>query len=414
MILIYDLVILLYVFAIRMSALSGNAKAKLWVEGRAEWRKKLSEALVPGEKRVWFHCSSLGEFEQGRPVMEKLKAASGEKKIVLSFFSPSGYEVRKNYSGADYVFYLPPDTAGNASDFISLIQPEEVFFTKYEYWHHFFHVLKEKNIPLYMISAVFRPQDRFFRWYGNFFRDMLKCVTHFFVQDEQSKSLLADIGFGNCTLAGDTRFDRVIEVSSNAKEIPLMKKFSEGKNVLVAGSTWNADEKILEEILKSFRGKLKLVIAPHEISEEKIEHVFEMFASFNVVAFSKAEHAGFESMDVLVIDNIGMLSSLYRYGKFAFIGGGFGAGIHNTLEAAVYGVPVFFGPNYSKFNEAKALIECGGAFSVADAEALRAIVSRLLADEKERQQSGKAAGNYVLSNSGATERILGMLSKPGT
>jgi len=410
MIFIYDLAIRSYVFAIRLSAIFGNQKAQRWLEGRNDWRGKMAAALKQGENRVWFHCSSLGEFEQGRPVMEKLKLHQPGLKIVLTFFSPSGYEVRKNYDGADYVFYLPADTKRNASDFISLVEPKYVFFTKYEYWHHFFHEVKKKEIPLYMISAIFRPGDRFFKWYGGFFRNMLKCVAHFFVQDATSEKLLKGLGFLNCAVTGDTRFDRVVELSKTAKEIPAAKRFSEGNKVIVGGSTWSGDEKLLAEVIKSFSPNLKLIIAPHEISEARIEELKGTFSAFRVTAISVSVNVDPDQYDVLLIDNIGMLSSLYRYGSFAYVGGGFGKGIHNTLEAAVFGIPVFFGPNYEKFNEAKELLQCGGAYSVVTPEALNVRLKIFMDAESERIKSGNASSDYVKSNSGATEKILGKLS----
>ena len=406
---IYDLAIQLYVFAIRLSAISGNQKAKLWIEGRKNWRRKMKETLNKNEKRVWFHCSSLGEFEQGRPVMEKLRSRNPELKIVLTFFSPSGYEIRKNYQGADYVFYMPADTRSNAKDFISLINPEKVFFTKYEYWFHYFNQLKKRKIPLYMISAIFRPNDRFFKWYGGFFRSMLKCVTYFFVQDSRSAQLLKETGFTNTTVAGDTRFDRVVELAKEAKEIPLARRFSEGQKVLVAGSTWSEDEKILSDALRSIKTKIKLIIAPHEISDSRIDEIKNIFSGFRIQQFSMAEASGLSSYDILIIDNIGMLSSLYKYGSVGYVGGGFGKGIHNTLEAAVYGIPVFFGPNYSKFIEAKELLKCDGAFSIAASEELSSQLDKVLQDSNENRRLGKAAADYVLSNSGATNKIMEMV-----
>jgi len=409
MIFIYNLAIRLYVFAIRLSALAGNKKAAFWINGRKNWREKMRQDLRPGENRIWFHCSSLGEFEQARPVMEKLKSDHAEIKIVLTFFSPSGYEIRKSYGGADYVFYLPADTSGNAKAFVELVNPTSVFFTKYEYWHHYFHCLKEKKIPLYMVSAIFRNGDRFFKWYGGFFRAMLKCVTHFFVQEKESQRLLSEIGFTNVTVAGDTRFDRVVQAASAPKEISIAKKFSEQGMVLVAGSTWDADEKLLAELFKSCGGKLKMIIAPHEISESRIKEVTGIFSLAKTALFSTASEATVAQADILVIDNIGMLSSLYRYGSMAYVGGGFGKGIHNTLEAGVFGIPVFFGPTFEKFNEAKELIACGGGYSVGSAEEFSAQMKRFLENENDRIERGNAAGNYVRSNAGATDKILGLL-----
>lgn len=405
MVLLYDLAIRLYVFAIRLSAAFGNDKAKKWIDGRSNWREQF-HALKSGENRVWFHCSSLGEFEQGRPVMEKLKTLRPDLKIVLTFFSPSGYEVRKNYQGADYIYYLPADSKRNASDFISAVNPQLVFFTKYEYWHHYFDGLRECKIPLYMVSAIFREGDRFFSWYGGFFRNMLKCVTHFFVQDKFSAELLGKIGFTNCTVAGDTRFDRVVELWRNNKEIPVAQQFSYGIPVMVAGSTWDADEKLLAAMLPAAGNKMRLIVAPHEISESRISEVQKTFGAFKVVRFSGVQNGKSNDADVLVIDNIGMLSSLYRYGQFAYVGGGFGKGIHNTLEAAVYGIPVFFGARFEKFREAKDLMACGGAFTVSTAAELTALVMKFLDDEKARAGAGAAAGSYVMANAGATEKLL--------
>ncbi len=406
MIFIYNLAIQMYAFGIRVAAALGNPKAKLWVEGRKNWRSKIPESLKPDESRVWFHCSSLGEFEQGRPVIEEFKMRNEKLKIVLTFFSPSGFEIRKNYSGADYVFYLPADTKANSKDFIELIKPEKVFFTKYEYWHHYFHQLKKKNIPLYMVSAVFRPDDRFFKSYGSFFRNILQCVSHFFVQNEESKSLLMKIGFNNSSVAGDTRFDRVVEVSRNAKEIPVAEKFSRGKIVLVAGSTWSEDEKILADTIKSFSCEWKLIIAPHEINKSRISEVIHTFLNFNLIQFSKASNEELSSYDVLLIDNIGMLSSLYCYGQYAYVGGGFGKGIHNTLEAAVFGIPVFFGPSFEKFNEAKELINCGGGFLISSGEKLKNELRKFFENSSYKIKAGAAAKNYVTANAGATEIIL--------
>jgi 3-deoxy-D-manno-octulosonic-acid transferase len=406
MISIYNLAIRLYVFVIRLSALFGNQKASLWINGRKDWKEKMRQQLKPGEKRIWFHCSSLGEFEQGRPVIEKLKASHPEYKIVLTFFSPSGYEVRKNYPGADYIFYLPADTSSNAKAFLELVKPLKVFFTKYEYWHHYFFWMKHEKIPLYMVSAIFRFNDRFFKWYGGFFRSMLKCVTHFFVQEQVSKKLLSEIGYTNVTVTGDTRFDRVVEGANNPKEIPVAKKFSAQRAVLVAGSSWAEDEKILAGIYNNCGGRLKMIIAPHEISETRLKEAAGIFSGMKTEFFSESTDVSVAKADVLIIDNIGMLSSLYRYGSMAYIGGGFGKGIHNTLEAAVFGIPVFFGPHYEKFNEAKELISYGGGYSFSEAKDFSAQINLFLEDENARSLHGKAAGDYVRSGAGATDKIL--------
>ena len=411
MIFIYNLSIRLYVFAIRLSAWTGNPKAKRWLDGRRGWRIKISEALKPGEQRVWFHCSSLGEFEQGRPVMEQWKERFPEQQIVLTFFSPSGYEVRKNYPGADYIFYLPADTKGNASDFISLVEPEKVFFTKYEYWHHYFRTLKQKGIPLYMISAIFRPGDRYFRWYGGFFRNMLRCVTQFFVQDELSSTLLSGLGFSNVTIAGDTRFDRVVELAEKAADIPVVQQFAGRSKVLVAGSTWSEDEKIIAAAFGNMGGQLKLIIAPHEINPSRMEEIIKIFSGYKIIRYAEAPGQDLSAYNILLIDNIGMLSSLYKYGSCAYIGGGFGKGIHNTLEAAVYGLQVFFGARFEKFIEAKELIQCGGASTISGSEDLTLLLKNVIDDEAENKRRGAASAQYVRGKAGATKRILGMVSQ---
>jgi 3-deoxy-D-manno-octulosonic-acid transferase len=401
----YNIFIFFYGLGIRIAALFGNEKAKQWVEGRRNVFSKLSELRTHDSRLIWFHCSSLGEFEQGRPVMEKLKMQNSECKIILTFFSPSGYEVRKNYSGADLVCYLPMDSKRNAKHFIELVNPSEVYFVKYEYWHYYFHALKEKNIPLYIISAIFRDDHVFFKWYGNFFTKMLKCVTHFFVQDENSLKRINSIGFNNVTVAGDTRFDRVAEIAAHPKGFPLVEKFCGGQNVIVAGSTWQDDERILSN-LKSQISNLKLVIAPHDISENRIKEIENLFSDYKVIRHSDMSEVDISDKDVLIIDSIGMLSSLYRYAWVCYVGGGFGAGIHNILEAAVYGKPVFFGPRYHKAAEAITLIKKGGAFSVTDAKQMMQEVERFKNDESNSSASCEVSRRFVLENTGATEKIL--------
>lgn len=369
----------------------------------------MQSSLVPGEKRVWFHCASLGEFEQGRTLMEKLKLKRKEIKIVLTFFSPSGYEVRKNYTGADYVFYLPLDTKANAEKFISMIAPEKVFFVKYEFWFHYLHTLHKKNIPVYLVSTIFRPGQKFFNWYGGFFRSMLKTITHFFLQDEESAALLHAIGITNYTVTGDTRFDRVVESADGLKPIPMIEKFKDGKKILVAGSTWKEDEQLIKSsftYLTFHPSPLKLIIAPHEVNENRIREVQNFFSGYNITLFSEAKEETISSSEILIIDNIGMLSSIYQYGSYAYIGGGFGKGIHNILEAAVVGLPVFFGPNYQKFREANELIERGGAFPVRSSDELTSTLNNLITHENKCAAASKVARDYVYERKGATEKIL--------
>jgi 3-deoxy-D-manno-octulosonic-acid transferase len=410
MVFLYDFFIFFYSLGIRIAALFGNQKAKKWIDGRENIfqiiESTISSDLKPQTSNlIWFHCSSLGEFEQGRPVIEKFRMQNSEFRIVLTFFSPSGYEIRKNYSGADYIFYLPIDTKRNAELFIELINPAAVYFVKYEYWHHYFHELKKKNIPLYIVSAIFRDDQIFFMWYGKFFRNILKCVRHFFVQDESSLKKINSLRITNVTVTGDTRFDRVAQIAASRKEIPLVEKFCEGSKVIVAGSTWLKDEEILINFnLQS--SNFKLIVAPHEISENRISEVEKIFSEKKVLRFSKASEQNISGADVLIIDSIGMLSSLYHYGWITYVGGGFSKGIHNILEAAVYGKPVFFGSNYQKANEAKALIEKGGAFSIRNSIELQNQLEMFLKNDSVYSASSEASRKFVASNLGATEKII--------
>ncbi len=409
---LYNLSIFFYRLAIHIASFTGNAKAKQWVSGRRNIFLHIRKSILPNERRVWFHCASLGEFEQGRPVIEKFRIQNPEFKIVLTFFSPSGYEIRKNYSGADYIFYLPLDTRANAEKFISLIHPEKVFFVKYEYWFHYFNELRKKNIPVYLVSAIFRPQQKFFKWYGGFFRDMLKAVTCFFVQDVESEKLLRSIGFSNSRVTGDTRFDRVVEVSATAKPIPLIEKFRNENKIMVCGSTWEKDEEYILAAFSELRTKnLKLIIAPHEISERRINNLMRLLSDFKAMKFSETNEETISSTEILVMDNIGMLSSLYQYGLFAFIGGGFGSGIHNILEAAVFGMPVFFGPNYKKFREANELAKAGGAFSIHSSDELKMLLSNFLIDENKLRTVSSISEKYVQERKGATEKILEFVNR---
>lgn len=380
-----------------------------------QWKTNaiLREKIDRNASYIWFHAASLGEFEQGRPLMEKIKAEHPEYKILLTFFSPSGYEVRKNYNGADVICYLPFDTPYRVRKFLNLARPSIAVFIKYEFWGNYLKELKKRGTPVYIISAIFRPDQLFFQWYGKSYRKMLYAFTHLFVQDERSRKLLEDFGIGNVSVTGDTRFDRVLDIHRQAREIEIVEKFVSGAKdkrpvVLVAGSSWPQDEEILIPYFHA-HPEMKLIIAPHEIHREHLVSIESMLKRPSV-RLSEAHEEELSTMDCLIIDSFGLLSSIYRYGQIAYIGGGFGAGIHNTLEAAVYGIPVLFGPKYHKFKEAKDLIAVGGGFSVADATAFRTRMDRLLADEKELETVGKAAGDFVFQHAGATEKILKKLN----
>ena len=394
---LYNIGIFFYSFLVRLISLF-NAKAKLFIQGRQDIFSLVKEKINPNEKHIWFHFASLGEFEQGRPVMEKLKLAYPSKKIVITFFSPSGYEIRKNYP-VEGVFYLPLDTAANAKRFIELINPEIAIFTKYEFWHHYFHTLKSKNIPLFIISGIFRPNQPFFKWYGGFNRSMLKCVTHFFVQNEESLRLLQHFNITQASLSGDTRFDRVAENATHVQQLPLVARFIGTSPVVLAGSTWPPDEVLLATLAQKHQD-WKMVIAPHEIAESHISHISTLFQ--HSIKFSDLQKNPELKAQVLIIDNIGMLSALYQYGNIAYIGGGFGAGIHNTLEAAAFGIPVIFGPRYEKFQEAKDLINIDAARSIENAEGLENAFQTF----SQHKIYGENARTYVLQKTGATAGIL--------
>ncbi len=408
MVFLYDLGLFLYSLFIRIASLK-NKKAEKWLSGRKNLFEHLERSVNPSRKSVWFHFASLGEFEQGRPVIDRLKELRPDCNLIITFFSPSGYEIRKDYPLASQVCYLPLDTPKNAERFIRLINPELAIFTKYEYWFHYFKILKKNEIPLFMISSIFRKEQVFFKWYGGLHRRILSFVTHFFVQNEASRSLLAQLGLNNVTISGDTRFDRVHENAARPRHLELVKQFSEGKKVLIAGSTWPEDEALLAQ-LSAAHSDWHLIVAPHEIQPDKIriiERAFPAAIRYSKLADLKPEASNERAagMRVLIIDNIGMLSSLYQYGTVAFIGGGFGTGIHNTLEAAAFGLPVIFGPAYQKFQEAIDLIATGGGFSVRNYAELENIFSRLQNVER-RDEAGRAAALYVSQKTGATDLIL--------
>ena len=410
MLLLYNVVIRLYYLAVLLAS-GFNKKAKQWIAGRKE------RALIRFEESIWFHFASLGEFEQGRPVLERMRDLHPASKIVITFFSPSGYEIRKNTPLADAVYYLPLDTAKNAAGFLDTIQPKLAIFTKYEYWYHFFNEARKRRIPIYVVSAIFRPEQAFFKWYGRFPRKILGFVNWFFLQDERSKQLLAGIGLENATVGGDTRFDRVWANAQQPRSISGLEAFKNGQRTFVAGSTWPEDEQLIAKLVAR-HPDLKFIIAPHEISEEKINKLAHLLPAAQTIKYSEISNLipiaiGMSpdsyrdsNLNVLIIDNIGMLSSLYQYGEIAYIGGGFGAGIHNTLEAAAFGLPVIFGPNYRKFIEANDLIALKAGFSITDGPDLEAITVTLLNDSAFYATSSKKAGDYVKEHIGATGTIV--------
>lgn len=397
----YHIALFFYQTSIRIVA-PFNAKARLWVEGRKGVWEKLGKARGEKDKWIWMHCSSLGEFEQGRPVLEQLRKQYPGYRLLLSFFSPSGYEQRKNYPGADLVTYLPLDGPANARRFLDLIKPEKVFFVKYDYWYYYLKACHDRQIPLYIFSAIFRPAQPFFKWYGRLHRQMLGFFTRIFVQDKASLDLLEkNIPGLPVLIAGDTRFDRVAEIAAGSVLPGIVSTFSQGHRVLVAGSTWPGDEALLSEALSYFP-EIKCVIAPHEISDKHLTALESQFPS--TIRYSRYTEG--TAAHVLIIDNIGMLSSLYRVATISYIGGGFGSGIHNTLEAAVYGVPVIFGPNYQRFREAMELVESGAGFVVRDKAEMKNLLEGLLNNEPLRKKAAELAAEYVKKGRGATEKIV--------
>lgn len=405
MTLIYKAVIFLYSVIIHVFSIF-NEKARLFVRGRKNWEENLSQKIDRNAKYIWFHCASLGEFEQGRPVIEELKEQFPEYKIVLTFFSPSGYEIRKNYALADVVAYLPMDTKRNVNTFLDIVKPEKVFFVKYEFWYFYISELKKRNIPHYIISAIFRENQQFFRntpW-GKWYRKMLNRVEHLFVQNEKSGELLKTIGISNFTVSGDTRFDRVAAIAKSSKEIPIVEKFRGNSQLIIAGSTWKPDEELLAAFINQ-SNNIKFIIAAHEVSAANINRIQQLLKK-PAISFSKVSETEIDKFQVLIIDSVGLLSSLYRYGDVAYIGGGFGVGIHNILEAATFGLPVIFGPNYKKFKEAVDLTFEGGAISISNSDELRQVLNNLMNDKNELGKASKICSNYVEKNVGSTKVII--------
>ncbi|AKD57683.1 3-deoxy-D-manno-octulosonic acid transferase [Spirosoma radiotolerans] len=383
-------------------------KARLWVDGRHDWARKLQQQLAGNKKPLaWFHAASLGEFEQGRPVIEAFRTQYPNYKILLTFFSPSGYEVRKDYEGADYIVYLPADTPANARQFIELARPQIAFFIKYEFWYNYLRALKAAQVPVVLFSAIFRPDQLFFKPWGQFYRNMLHYFDHILVQNQESVFLLSSIHITNVTLAGDTRFDRVAQVVTTKKSIPIAEAFKKTSPLLVVGSAWPEDMAVLIPFLNSFTSPLKVIIAPHEIQDEEIERWRSQLTKRSI-RFSEIADGAPATADILIIDNVGMLSSLYQYGEFAYIGGAFRQGLHNILEAATFGMPLFFGPEFAKFQEAVDLVNEGAAFPISSVTELSSDFSKQYENAEEASQ---ISCQYVQRNIGATTKVMEVVRK---
>ena len=402
----YNVIIYLYLLGVAVYSRFNEKVRKMW-RGEREAFGILREKVDPNAKYVWFHAASLGEFEQGRPLMEQLRREHPEYKILLTFFSPSGYEVRKNYEGADIITYLPLDTITNARRFLRIIRPVMAFFIKYEFWYNYLHILKHRGVPVYSVSSIFRPGQVFFKWYGYQYGRVLNCFTHFFVQNEQSKELLASIHIDNVTVVGDTRFDRVLQIKQAAKRLPVVEEFLKGQaggGVFVAGSSWPPDEEVFVRYFRS-HPDWKLIVAPHVIGEDHLRQIERMLEGRKIVRYTSPGDS-LSSADVLIIDCFGLLSSIYNYGDIAYVGGGFGVGIHNVLEAAVWGIPVFFGPNNQRFQEAQGLKAAKGGFDFSAYEDFARQMDVFLSDSDALKTAGSRAGKFVEGLSGATEKVL--------
>ena len=414
---IYNIVIYFVLWGIAIASLFNEKVRKMW-HGEREAFKILKQKVDPNAKYIWFHAASLGEFEQGRPLMERIRKDYPQYKILLTFYSPSGYEVRKNYEGADIICYMPVDTRLNAIRFLRLVRPVMAFFIKYEFWSNFLHILKHRNIPTYSVSSIFREEQVFFKWYGRNYAGVLKCFTRFFVQNEESKRLLEGIGITAVDVVGDTRFDRVLQIKEAAKQLPICEAFRTGVassqsagvphhdfKVFVAGSSWPPDENIFIPFFNEHKD-WRLLIAPHVIAEEHLKLILSLIKGKKVVRYTQTTPEEAAEADVLIIDCFGLLSSMYNYGDVAYIGGGFGVGIHNTLEAAVWNMPVIFGPNNKKFQEAQGLLKSGGGFEINTYEDFSGLMSSLMNDETFLKQAGDKAGTFVAHLAGATDKVL--------
>ena len=414
---LYNMIMYIYQAGIAIYSHFNEKVKKMWIGERAAFGV-LQKQVEPNAKYIWFHAASLGEFEQGRPLIEKIKKEYPNYKILLTFFSPSGYEVRKNYEQADIVTYLPIDTVANAQRFLRIVRPVMAFFIKYEFWYNYLHILRHRNIPVYSVSSIFRPNQIFFRPYGRQYAAVLKCFSHFFVQNDLSKSLLAKIGINNVTVVGDTRFDRVLQIKDNSKKLPLVDRFIGNQDVklangvtnslhrvFVAGSSWLPDEEIFIKYFNE-HNDWKLIIAPHVIADTHLRQILQLLKGKKVVLYTEATETNVADADVLVINCFGLLSSIYHYGDVAYVGGGFGAGIHNVLEAAVWGLPVVFGPNNKRFAEAQGLLASGGGFEIDNYEKFALIMDRFCSDKDFLQNSGNVAGSFVKQLSGATNKVF--------
>lgn len=399
----YELIISLYTLGVGVASLFNPKARKMWKGGREAFRV-LRDKVDSSSRYVWFHAASLGEFEQGRPIMERLRAEHPEYKILLTFFSPSGYEVRKNYEGADIVCYLPLDTYFGARRFLSLVHPEVAFFIKYEFWWNYLHILKRRGVPVYSVSSIFREGQVFFRWYGRTYSNVLKCFTRFFVQNDESRRLLATLGITDVDVTGDTRFDRVLQVKQQARQLPIVDAFRQGYKVFVAGSSWPPDEDIFINYFNEHRD-WKLIIAPHVIGNDHIRQIVGKLRR-KAVRYTEATEDSAREADCLIIDCFGLLSSIYGYGDVAYVGGGFGVGIHNVLEAAVWGMPVIFGPNNKRFQEAQDLLASGGGVEIDSYSQFEAVMNTYVADTSAIEADGKKAAGYVAAKAGATYVIL--------
>jgi 3-deoxy-D-manno-octulosonic-acid transferase len=406
-VLLYNIFLWLYVAGVRVASI-WDVKARKWLQGRQRIFDDIRSVVDPRSQTIWIHCSSFGEFEQGQPVIQKVKAQFRNVKLLVTFFSPSGYEIKKNDAGLDYVFYLPMDSRKNARRFLDLVNPSLVMFIKYDYWYHYLNEIKSRRINCILISAAFRPGQSFFKWYGKLQRSMLQCFTHIFVQNEQSRKILETINIKDCSVAGDTRFDRVSEVAARFEPISIVEKFVGNDRCVVAGSTWKEDEEALQKVfVKLNDSSLNLVIAPHEINVAHMAHLQKLFPK--AIKFSAMVVGTLTNVasNILIVDNIGMLSRLYKYADITYVGGGFTKdGVHNVLEAAVYGKPVVFGPNYNKYKEAIDLVDCSGAKTFVDENDLRQVLITLLRNREDYTRSCAASKKYVQENVGATRKIL--------
>ena len=404
----YNIVIYIYLIGVAIASCFNKKVKKMWA-GERQAIKVLREKVDPNARYIWFHAASLGEFEQGRPLMEYLRKTHPEYKILLTFFSPSGYEVRKNYEGADIICYLPLDTIRNARRFLRAIKPVMAFFIKYEFWYNYLHILQHRGVPTYSVSSIFRPDQIFFQWYGKGYGRVLKCFTHFFVQNIESKNLLAKLDIHDVEVVGDTRFDRVLQIKEASKQLPIVEKFTENTSkVFIAGSSWLPDEEVFLKYFNLHKD-WKLIVAPHVIGEDHLAQIFELLKGRRVVRYTEATEENVKDAEVLIIDCFGLLSSIYHYGTISYVGGGFGVGIHNVLEAAVWDIPVIFGPNNKRFQEAQGLIMAGGGFEINDYQSFRDLMMRFETDEIFLQTSKKHAGEFVKGRAGATEKIMGSL-----